>query len=699
MISQVRDQLRAVLKETSSIFPMSDEDADRVISRVLGAWQPVGDTAPAPYVVTDNTLICEVARSQMAIAGPGLIASSDPDRTCVMHVDAVNRVYRVGVDHGQKIGALVEDPAMRGRVSDAIDRIKTTNLIHSEKIDMLIDAVRGKLGGTSTCSVIDGREIREAMECPKSDDTSEWTWNHAMSMVRNLGQRFASMQTERDLARKQVREVSDRLEQRLRDVTAERDRQRARADGLDHELVMSRQDRKALESKFHGIDTALSATQRDAANKETYLNKKLAEGTLREVELQKMVAAHADTIDQLKKDRQMYKERSFGNPGGMLGPEGLKGGVPSWGPSPLEALLGIAKPPISFGPPGQMLSAKRVGYRPTLAPRLAFLPERELGQHVRSYLTHDASDKDVASPPALRGDDPYDQILALAVRYGIAAHRAMAGHPSDQRVRDLGFAFHELCRGIEKPTNYLREETEARDQVGAMIGIGPKPLWSSVLSHINPSGETSHVLMLRKTIERYASIKSLTESLVRAYDVWHALELAGKPDPGGARALELTNAEKDLRDVLEMNHARGDHRAAPPDTIGRALDRLRACKLMADKELEAERHRCRNYWEVVARQAVKIDQLEMTDVSLAPPKAGAPMISALVSDAVKEVINERGLPLDGEKLDAFSHEIGQRSHAWIVGYRLHNPRKASDDVPQTRPEPTRIPGAGVPVQS
>lgn len=607
-MNQVRDQLRAVLKETSSIFPMSDEDADRVISRVLGAWQPVGDAAPAPYVVTDNALICEVAQSKAAVAGPGLIAPSDSDRTCTMHVDAINRVYRVGVDHGQKISSLVEDPAMRSRVSDAIDRIRISGtLIHSEKIDMLIDAVRGKLGGTSTSSVIDGREIREAMGAPKPSENGEWTWNHAVSMVRNLGQQFATAQTERAVARKHVGEViaqrerCDRkiaeLEQKLKDVVAWRDRERNRAENSEHMLEVVRKDRDAIASKLHGVETSLSVTQRDASNRDAFNAKKLAEGTAREVELQRMIAKHADTIDQLKKDRQMFKERSVGNPVGM----GWGQCRPPWGPSPLEALRGMAKPPVSVGTPGQ------TSYRPTISAAVeeSIDNKNKAGEYVLSYVNNDAT------APALRGDDPFDRFLSRAVLFAIAAHRAM-NQTSDPRpgpIYQLGAAFDELCREASRPSDQVREELEARDQVGAMIGVGPKPRWSSVLAHVNPSGDTSHVLMLRKTIER-------------------------------------------------------------------------------------ERADAKRWHDLAADQAMEIRQL--LSVVVAPPKPGAPIISSLVYDAVKEVIHERGLPLDGEKLEAFSHEIGQRSHAWICDYRLHNPR--SPEV-ATRLPATSIQSAGRPVQS
>lgn len=487
-MSDKNDRARNAVRSNLHMFgvTLDAESIDKMVAAVLACWEPVGPDAPAPYVVSTNELVCQVAQAPEVIMGPGMIAPiHEAGRgTCVIHVDAVNRVYRVGVDHGQKISALVEDPGMRHRVSEAIDKVRNGNLLHSEKIDRVIDAVRGSIGGTSSSSTVDGREVREALGSAKPDN-AEWTWNHAVAMVRELVEKYKGVQVERNVARDRVREVTD---------------QRERCDRRIAEL----------ESKLHGVETALAATERDASNKETFHKNKVKvtetrvnEGIEREVNLQRMVSAHANTIDNLR---------------------------------------------------------------------------RTLGE-----------------------------------------------------------------------------------------------------------------------IERYAAVQSLTESLLRAFDAWHDTERLGQPDDKDINANKLRDVEKGLRDVLEMTRVRAATGvfSAPIDTIGEALRRLRSCKINAENWMEHERDNARRYFELTARQAIKIDELERREF-VKPPKAGAPRISKLVDDAVRAVLSERGLPLDEAQLSAFADAVGQRSHAWICDYDLHNPRE-----PMIKLElaPTSIPGPGVSVRS
>lgn len=54
-----------------------------------------------------------------------------------------------------------------------------------------------------------------------------------------------------------------------------------------------------------------------------------------------------------------------------------------------------------------------------------------------------------------------------------------------------------------------------------------------------------------------------------------------------------------------------------------------------------------------------------------------PLISSLVADAVKSVLEEQSRsqskPIMPELVSVLAHEIGQRAHAWIVQYNLHRP--------------------------
>lgn len=67
-----------------------------------------------------------------------------------------------------------------------------------------------------------------------------------------------------------------------------------------------------------------------------------------------------------------------------------------------------------------------------------------------------------------------------------------------------------------------------------------------------------------------------------------------------------------------------------------------------------------------------------------PYRAGVPLISSLVADAVESVLKERAgigyKDITPELVAMLSHAIGQRAHAWIVQYNLHRP---TEELPRT----------------